>query len=143
MRVSVDKIHRSGCQLEIRRRPRHPATFITDTDLADDIALISSRIADAEILLNSLESAANCVGLYLDESKTEYLTINENEPLNSVKTVSGFTLKKVDDYKYLGSFISSSDKDLKIRKALAWTACNKLHKIWSSPLLAPNQGQSF
>ena len=72
MRVFVDKIHTSGFQLERRRGPRNPATFLTDTDFANDIALISSRIADAEILLNSLESAANCVGLYLNESKTEY-----------------------------------------------------------------------
>ena len=98
MRVSVDKIHSSGFQLERRRGPRNPATFLTDTDFADDIALISSRISDAEILLNSLESAANCVGLYPNESKTDNLTINESEPLNSVKTVSGFALKKVDNY---------------------------------------------
>ena len=41
----------------------------------------------------------------------------------------------MDDYKYLGSCISSSEKDFKTRKALAWVACNKLHKIWSSNLI--------
>ena len=60
-RVSVDKIHNSGFQLERRRDPKNPGT---DKDFADDIALIGSRIADAEKLLNSLESIANCVGLY-------------------------------------------------------------------------------
>ena len=43
----------------------------------------------------------------------------------------------MDDYKYLGSHISSSDKDFNIRKVLAWTSCNRLHKIWSSTLLDP------
>ena len=111
MRVSVDKNQTRGFQLERRRGPRNPSIFLTDTDFADDIALISSCTSDAEFLLNSLESAANCIGLYLNESKTEYFTINEHEPINPVKTTSGFTLKKVDDYKYLGSYISSRNSE--------------------------------
>ena len=51
-----------------------------------------------------------------------------------MKAYSGVTLKSVDDFKYLGSYIMDSAKDLKIQKALAWTACNKLNKIWSSNL---------
>ena len=132
MRISVDKSYDRGFLLEDRRGPRHPATYLTDTDFADDIALISSTIANAQSLLNSLESAANCVGLYLNESKTEYLTLNESDPTNSINTISGIALKRVEDYKYLGSYISSSEKDFKVRKALAWSACNRLNKIWSS-----------
>ena len=52
------------------RGPRNPGTFLTDTDFVDDITLISSRIANAETLLKSLESAAKFVGLYPNESKT-------------------------------------------------------------------------
>ena len=40
----------------------------------------------------------------------------------------------VSDYVYLGSYISSSEKDFMTRKGKAWTACNALHKIWSSNL---------
>ena len=28
----------------------------------------------------------------------------------------------------------SSEKDVKVRKALAWDACHKLSRVWSSPL---------
>ena len=51
-----------------------------------------------------------------------------------MKTINGYILKCVEDYCYLGSHISSSDKDFRIRKAMAWTACNKLHHIWTSDL---------
>ena len=30
--------------------------------------------------------------------------------------------------------MESTDKDIKVRKALAWSACHKLRKIWSSTL---------
>ena len=36
---------------------------------------------------------------------------------------------------YLGSWIATSSKDINIRKAQAWTAINKLSKIWKAPQL--------
>ena len=51
-----------------------------------------------------------------------------------IKTISGYILKRVDDYKYLGSFASSSEKDFNTRKGMAWSTCNDLHKIWTSKL---------
>ena len=35
---------------------------------------------------------------------------------------------------YLGSWIDSSVKDLKIRKALAWRTCHQIRNIWKSTL---------
>ena len=40
----------------------------------------------------------------------------------------------VSDYVYLGSYISSSEKDFNTRKGKAWAACNAMNKIWSSNL---------
>ena len=40
----------------------------------------------------------------------------------------------VSDYVYLGSYISSSEKDFTTRKGKAWAACNAMIKIWSSNL---------
>ena len=37
----------------------------------------------------------------------------------------------VQDYKYLGSFISDSVKNFKPRKGMSWTACNNLHNVWA------------
>ena len=38
------------------------------------------------------------------------------------------------DFKYLGSWVQSTGQDIKVRKAMAWKACNKLTKIWKSIL---------
>ena len=60
-----------------------------------------------------------------------------NQPDNGteiLKTTSDYTLKRVDDFKYLGSYISSSQKDFNTRKGMAWSACNNLHRIWTSKL---------
>ena len=54
------------------------------------------------------------------------------DPDFSMKTLNGRELKCVQDYKYLGSFISSSEKDFKTRKGMAWTACNNLHNVLTS-----------
>ena len=53
-------------------------------------------------------------------------------PNNSFRSLAGKSIKQVEDFKYLGSFVMNSEKDMKSRKALAWVACNKLNKIWHS-----------
>ena len=56
---------------------------------------------------------------------------NNSQP---VKILNGTSLKQVEDYKYLGAYISSSERDFATRNGLAWSACNDMHKIWSSQL---------
>ena len=50
----------------------------------------------------------------------------------TIKTKSGELLKKVQNFKYLGGWAASSEQDFERRKALAWSACNKMKKIWKS-----------
>ena len=38
------------------------------------------------------------------------------------------------NFKYLGSWMESLEKDFDVRKALAWSSCHKLQKIWNSTL---------
>ena len=134
LRKSLDLNNTKGFQICPRRSSRHPAIHLTDADFADDIALISSSVENAQVLLNSLESAANNVGLYLNETKTEYMRCSKSNDCTTVSTKKGTLLKRVDDYKYLGSFVSSSEKDFNVRKGMAWSACNDLHQIWTSKL---------
>ena len=68
--MSVDKTNDNGLMLHLRKSSRNPAIHITDADFADDIALIAGTLANAQNLLHSLESAANSVGLFLNETKT-------------------------------------------------------------------------
>ena len=136
LRMSLDLSCDKGLEIKPRVSSRHPAEYVTDTDFADDISLITSSLQNAQDLLTSLEGAANCVGLYLNESKTEYINYTKSPNNNfDMKTIKMDILKCVEDYCYLGSHdISRSDKDFRIRKSMAWTACNKLYHIWTSNL---------
>ena len=134
MRLSVDTISEKGLGYQPRKSTRHPALHVTDADFADDIALLAGSLSDAQALLSSLESAANCIGLYLNENKTEHMTLNTQDQEFQIKTLNDKVLKCVDDYKYLGSYIRNSERDFTFRKGLAWSACNKMDKIWKSNL---------
>ena len=88
-RMSVDQITDKGLEIQPRKSSRHPARHLTDTDFADDLALISGTLANAQSLLTSLEKAASSVGLYLNESKTEYLNhCQVIDPDFSMKTLN-------------------------------------------------------
>ena len=134
LRISVDSISEKGFKLHRRRSTREHAVYLTDTDFANDIALLSQSLEHAQDLLQSLEQAANGVGLYLNETKTECMNRCNSNNSHPVKTLNGTSLKQVEDYKYLGAYISSSEKDFVTRNGMAWSACNDMHKIWSSQL---------
>ena len=108
LRMSVDTIKNKGFEVKPRKSSRHPAEYLTDTDFADDIALISESLVNAQSLLQSLEQASNCVGLYLNESKTEYVNKCNSDSDFVIKTINNTLLQMVSDYAYLGSYISSS-----------------------------------
>ena len=126
-----------------RGRPRIPSgeeksrrgqsEVITDFDFADDIALLSEEIQQAQELLSRVETSVGKVGLRMNASKTKYMSFNHNGNIN-IQTNDGTKLEKVSDFKYLGALMESSEKDVKVRKAAAWRACSKLNKIWKSTL---------
>ena len=51
-----------------------------------------------------------------------------------ISTQSGTSLKLVDKFAYLGSSVSSTEKDIDTRLTKAWTAINRLSIIWRSDL---------
>ena len=132
LRISLDPINNKGIKLKSQLGSRNPALHLTDLDFADDLALISENIQNASDLLHSLEKAASQVGLFCNEGKTEFLTSTGNN--YTLKSLNNVNIKKVDNFKYLGSNINDSEQDFNIRKALAWKACNKLNRIWRSNL---------
>ena len=122
-----------GFQIQRARSRRYTPTIITDLDFADDIALISSEIDQAQVILSRLESEAKQVGLHLNAKKTEVMSFNQ-DAAPAIKSSAGNTLKVVSNFKYLGGWMQRTEKDFSIRKALAWSACHKLKRIWSSSL---------
>ena len=67
--------------------------MITDVDYADDLALASDIIEDAEKLLYSLESAAKQIGLHINAKKTEFMCYNQT---GQIKSLSGHDIKHVE-----------------------------------------------
>ena len=82
-----------------RQSLRHPAVHLTDADFVDDIALISQSLANAQSLLRSLEEASNCFGLYINETKTEYINKCSLHTNDGTKKLQETLLKLVEDYK--------------------------------------------
>ena len=122
-----------GFHIKKRQSRRIGPTCLTDLDFADDIALISEQLDQAQQVLERVENEAAGVGLMANAKKTKVMAFNQTiEP--RIQTSDGSILEVVDDFTYLGSLVSSSKSDIKRRIALAWAAANKLHKIWKSGL---------
>ena len=51
-----------------------------------------------------------------------------------ISTLEGTSLKLVDKFTYLGSSVSSTEKDIDTRLTKAWTSIDKLLIIWKSDL---------
>ena len=105
---------------------------LSDLDFADDIALLSKEIWQAQELLLRVEKSVGKVGLKMNAGKTKFMSFNSDNV--TITTSNGTELDQVTDFKYLGAWMASTEKDLKKRKAAAWRACNKLAKIWKSSL---------
>ena len=120
-----------GFTLTPRRSARVHSKVLTDLDFADDICLLSDNNQQAQQLLTRVETECHGVGLSLNARKTEVMAYNIKDHLE-LRTASGAELKRVGDFKYLGSWVESTEKDLKIRRALAWQALNKMGNIWKS-----------
>ena len=73
--ISLDPINNHGLTLQERKSTHHPIKHITDLDHADDIALLSHQVNNAEILLQSLETAAHKVGLTMNSTYTECMLL--------------------------------------------------------------------
>ena len=131
LRTSINKIRENGFELTKKRSRRYPAKTITDADYADDIALLANTPNQAETLLHSFERAAAGIGLHVNAHKTEYMCYNQT---GDISTLDGTSQKLVDKFTYLGSSVSSTEKDIDTRLTKAWTAIDRLSVIWKSDL---------
>ena len=131
LRTSIDKIRENSFELTKKRSRRYPAKTITDSDYADDIAIVANTPKQAETLLHSLERATAGIGLHVNTHKTEYMCYNQT---GDMSTQDGTSLKLVDKFTYLGSSVSSTEKDIDTRLTKAWTAMDRVSIIWKSDL---------
>ena len=101
------------------------------TTYADDIVLLANTPNQAETLLHSLEWAAAGIGLHVNAHKTEFMCINQK---GDISTLDRTSLRLVDKFTYLGSSVSSTEKDINTWLKKAWTAIDRLSIIWKSNL---------
>ena len=123
LRTSIHKIRENG--------RRYPEKTITDANYADDIAILVNTPNQAETLLHSLERPAAGISLHVNAHKTEYMRYNQT---GDISTLDGSSLKLVDKFTYLGSSVSSTEKDIDTWLTKAWTAIDRLSIIWKSDL---------
>ena len=112
LRTSIDKIKEKGFQQTKKRSRTYPAKIITDAYYANDVAIRANILALAETLLHSLKRATVGIGLHFNAHKTEYMCFNQT---GDISTLGGSSLKLVDKFTYLGSTVSSIDKEIESR----------------------------
>ena len=85
-----------------RQSGRIEKQTITDFGFANDLALLSDTVEQAQEILLALETKAAKVGLHINAKKTQYMSFNQtsNEPLC---TMNGSKLQQAQDFKYLGA----------------------------------------
>ena len=84
-----------------------------------------------ETLLHSLERAATGIGLHVNAHKMEHMCFNQT---GDISTLNGSSPKLIDKFTYLGSSVSSTETDINMRLAKAWTAIDRLLDIWKLDL---------
>ena len=90
---------------------------------------MTNSIEEANTILHQIEEISKDIGLCINVSKTEYMSLNQDSSVNmSMKSLN------VLDFKYLGSYIASTDNYVSIRIGKAWAVLNNLNKIWTSNL---------
>ena len=133
LRCAIDgKEEELGFTLTKRASRRVPAKTLTDLDFADDISLLSDNVEKACKLLIEVERQCLRIGLGMNTKKTKVMAENVENPV--VNTLDGTKLDVVTDFNYLGAWIASTQKDIKIRRARAWSALHSMNKVWKSAM---------
>ncbi|KAI8493069.1 hypothetical protein Bbelb_290730 [Branchiostoma belcheri] len=109
---------------------------LEDCDFADDIALLSHIQKDIQEKTNSVDQQASSVGLKIHSDKTKIMKVKNKS--TSKTSIRGQELEEVQDFKYLGSYISADsniEKEVSTRLGLAAQAFTKLRNVWKSSAL--------
>ena len=109
---------------------------LEDCDFADDIALLSHTQKDIQEKTNRVDQIARSVGLKIHPNKTKIMKLKNRSATKT--SIQGADLEEVQNFKYLGSYISADsdiEREISTRIGLAAAAFNKLRNIWKSSLL--------
>ncbi|KAK3544097.1 hypothetical protein QTP86_001518, partial [Hemibagrus guttatus] len=114
-------------QLSEEVRQESPWTMM----FADDIVICSESREQVEENLERWRFALERRGMKVSRSKTEYMCVNEREGSGTVR-LQGEEVKKVEEFKYLGSTVQSNGecgKEVKKRVQAGWNGWRKVSGV--------------
>ncbi|KAK3507125.1 hypothetical protein QTP70_007820 [Hemibagrus guttatus] len=114
-------------QLSEEVRQESPWTMM----FADDIVICSESREQVEESLERWRFALERRGMKVSRSKTEYMCVNEREGSGTVR-LQGEEVKKVQEFKYLGSTVQSNGecgKEVKKRVQAGWNGWRKVSGV--------------
>ncbi|KAK3520705.1 hypothetical protein QTP70_030581 [Hemibagrus guttatus] len=114
-------------QLSEEVRQESPWTMM----FADDIVICSGSREQVEENLERWRFALERRGMKVSRSKTEYMCVNEREGSGTVR-LQGEEVKKVQEFKYLGSTVQSNGecgKEVKKRVQAGWNGWRKVSGV--------------
>ena len=93
------------------------------TAIKQDLSPLDYAIWD---ILEDKANATSYPNLHVNAQKTEYMSFNQGDDISTQVETS---LKLVDKFSYLGSSVSSTEKDIDTWLTKAWTAIDSLSII--------------
>lgn len=87
-------------------------------------ALTTHAAQQAQELLAQGKAHSANLDLLINAKKTKF--IYHYQPVKHLQA----PFWTLEDFRYLGSHVESSEKNIRIRKASAWRALNKMTRIW-------------
>ncbi|KAK3556372.1 hypothetical protein QTP70_008008 [Hemibagrus guttatus] len=114
-------------QLSEEVRQESPWTMM----FADEIVICSENREQMEENLERWRFALERRGMKVSRSKTEYMCVNEREGSETVR-LQGEEVKKVEEFKYLGSTVQSNGecgKEVKKRVQAGWNGWRKVSGV--------------
>ena len=128
------KYRLDGSLFDLRRlkaKTKITETVVLEALFADDCALMAHTESDLQLVVNKFAEASRLFGLTISLSKTEVLL--QPAPRSATRSpsifIGGSKLNAVNDFKYLGSIISSNgtlDKEINARISKASQALGRL-----------------
>ena len=130
LRNSLKDIENLGLIITERKSRRYPARRVTYIEYANDIAITTNYIEEANTILHQIEEISKDIGLCINVSKTEYMSLHQDSSMSmSMTSLNGEAIKNVLDFKYLVSYIASTDNDVSIRIRKACAVLNIIYNL--------------
>ena len=113
-------------------------TKLTDLNFVDDLALLTNKCEQMQLMTDSLKNLSKKVGLRTSVDKTKIQKIRNLEKDADIY-LEGAPLEIVKNFTYLGSIqsnVGDIEKDVKIRIGKVCSVLRRLQTVWGSKVIS-------